>query len=195
LSRLGYSVADTRDMLSYAASHIPDSYALSLMGNLSTFAAWVLPPDKPVLLVLPAEKDLDNVLKAFYRVGLDNVVGFLKGGMEEYMQSGLFTARFESISAYELKEKLDKDEVLLIDTRLKNEWDEFHIQNSVHIPAPDIRSRYKEINNNKPAAFLCSSGVRSVLAASIFQNRTKRNDIYNVTGGIGAFINAGFKVI
>lgn len=192
LSQSGYSIVDTRDMLSFSSAHMPGAYGLSLMGNLSTFAGWVLPADKPILLVLPSEKDFDNVKKALYRVGLDNIDGYLSGGMASYIDSGLPLSGFESISAYELKEKLDKNEITLIDARLKSEYEQYHINEAINIPAPDMRTRYNEIPIDKPVAFICSSGVRAMLAASIMQKNTKRKDILNVVGGMSAWVNSGF---
>jgi len=139
LSRTGYVVVDTRDQLAFGAAHIPGAYGLSLKGNFATFSGWVLPPNKPILLVLEDMRDMSAVLKALYSVGLDNIAGYLDGGMTAYAASGLETSRFESISVTEAKKRYEKGEILLVDTRLKSEWDLGHIKCTYHIPAPDVR--------------------------------------------------------
>jgi glyoxylase-like metal-dependent hydrolase (beta-lactamase superfamily II)/rhodanese-related sulfurtransferase len=191
-SQKDHVVVDTRDQLPFSAAHVPGAYGLSLKGNYSTFAGWVLPPDKPMLLVLESPRDLEAALVGLQRVGLDNVVGYLDGGMSAYAESGLVTAGFESISVAELKKRYDKGNLIVVDTRLKSEWDAGHISGAVHAPAPDVRARYTEWVGDKPAAFICNTGNRSLLAASIMLNRSGKRDIINVIGGTTAWINAGY---
>jgi rhodanese-related sulfurtransferase/glyoxylase-like metal-dependent hydrolase (beta-lactamase superfamily II) len=195
LSRSGYAVVDTRDQLAFAAAHIPGAYGLSLKGNFATFSGWVLPPDKPLLLVLEEADDMPAVLKALYNVGLDNVQGYLAGGMAAYASSGLETARIESISVFEARKRYEKGEIYLVDTRLKSEWDSGHIQCTVHIPAPDVRRKYKDLMGTKPVAFICNSGNRSLLASSLMLNLSDRKDVINVIGGTTAWTNLGYPTV
>lgn len=195
LSKNGYVVVDTRDQLEFGAAHVPGGYGLSLKGNFATFSGWVLPPDSPILLVLEDLKDLPVALKALYSVGLDNVAGYLKGGMGAYASSGLETARIESISVTETKKRFDNGEILLVDTRLKSEWDSGHIEGTRHIPAPDVRKRYRELEGDKPVAFICNSGNRSLLGASLMLNLSHRRDVINVIGGTTAWLALGYGMV
>ena len=195
LSRSGCVVVDTRDQLAFGAAHIPGSFGLSLKGNFATFAGWVLPPDKPLLLVLEDKNDMSVALKALYSVGLDHVAGYLEGGMTAYATSGLETARFESISVTEAKERYEKGEILLVDTRLKSEWEIGHIKCTVHIPAPDIRKRYKDLIGNMPVAFICNTGNRSLLATSLMMNLSGMKNVINVIGGTTAWTNLGHPTV
>jgi glyoxylase-like metal-dependent hydrolase (beta-lactamase superfamily II)/rhodanese-related sulfurtransferase len=195
LSRSGYVVVDTRDQLGFAAAHVPGAYGLSLKGNFATFSGWVLPPDQPLLLVLESPNDMPAVLRALYNVGLDNVAGYLEGGMGAYAASGLETARIESISVFEARERFEKGEIYLVDTRLKSEWDSGHIQCTVHIPAPDVRKKYKDLVGNRPVAFICNSGNRSLLASSLMLNFSGVKNVINVIGGTTAWVNLGYPTV
>ena len=195
LTESGYVIVDTRDQLSFGAAHIPGAYGLSLKGNFATFAGWVLPPDKPLLLVVDTDSDMVTALKGLYSVGFDHVVGYLDGGMSAFATSGLKTARLESISVMELKERLDRNELLLVDTRLKSEWDVAHIENSVHAPAPDVRKRFAEWIGGKPVAFICNTGNRSLLASSLMLNLSGMKNVINVIGGTTAWIKSGFPTV
>lgn len=195
LIKSGHIIVDTRDQLSFGAAHIPGAYGLSLKGNFSTFAGWVLPPDKPLLLVMESDDDLNTVTESLHRVGLDDIRGYLKGGMDAYSASGLMTARFESISIRELWERKKKNEIILVDTRLKSEWDTAHIEDSLHAPAPDVRKRYAEWVGDKPVAFICNTGNRSLLAASLMLNLSGKTNIINVIGGTSAWIESGFPTV
>ncbi len=195
LAQSGSVIIDTRDQLPFGAAHIPGAYGLSLKGNFATFAGWVLPPDKPLLLVVDNPSDIMAALKGLYSVGLDNVIGYLEGGMSDYAANGLRTARLDSISVTELKERFDKKELLLVDTRLKSEWDTEHIENSIHAPAPDVRKRYSEWVGDKPVAFICNTGNRSLLASSLMLNLSGMKNIINVIGGTSAWIKLGFPTV
>ncbi len=155
-------MVDTRDQLAFASAHIPKAYGLSIKGNFATFSGWVLPPDKPLLLVMESDDDLKNILPALYSVGLDNVIGYLHNGMTTWAEEGLRTSYLKSISILELKDLWDKNEVELIDTRLKSEYDVMTIDGSIHCPAPDVRHRYHEFIGDKPVAFICNTGNRSL---------------------------------
>lgn len=195
LSQTDHIVVDTRDQLAFGAAHIPGAYGLSLKGNFATFSGWVLPPDKPILLVLEAMEDLPVVLRWLYSVGLDHVVGYLRGGMTAYAQSGLETARIESISVAEAKTRYDNNEIVLIDTRLKSEWDSGHIAGTTHIPAPDVRKIFRELEGATPVAFICNSGNRSLLAASLMLNLSDSSDVINVIGGMKAWLALGYPTV
>jgi len=193
----GYLVVDTRDQLPFGAAHIPGAYGLSLKGNFATFSGWVLPPDKPLLLVVESKNDLEAALKGLHSVGLDNVAGYLAGGMPDWAAAGLYTARLESISVEELRALHDKRELLLIDTRLKSEYEQMYIEGSLHCAAPDVRSRYREWENSgKTLAFICNTGNRSLLGASLMLRFGRRGQkVYNVIGGTTAWEGLGYPLI
>ncbi len=47
----GHVVIDLRDQLAFGAGHIPGSFGIGSWGSLSTWAAWVVPYETPILLV------------------------------------------------------------------------------------------------------------------------------------------------
>ena len=130
-----------------------------------------------------------------YRVGLDNVVGYLDGGMMAYAASGLETSRLESISVREARGLYEQGKILLVDTRLKSEWDKGHISCSFHIPAPDVRTMYTSLDGDLPVAFICNSGNRSLLAASLMLNLSHRKDVINIIGGTTAWQSLGYPTV
>jgi glyoxylase-like metal-dependent hydrolase (beta-lactamase superfamily II)/rhodanese-related sulfurtransferase len=191
-----YLVVDTRDQLTFCSAHIPGAYGLSLKGNFPTFAGWVLPPEKPLLLVVESGNDLEAALKGLYSVGLDNVAGYLNGGMAAWIASGLKTARIENVSVEELKVRLRKNELILVDTRLKSEYDFSHIPGSVNVAAPDIRLSYRDWEkSDKPVAFICNTGNRSLLAASLMLKYSRFEKVINVIGGTNAWERMGYPLI
>lgn len=197
LAQSGHMVVDTRDQLPFGAAHVPGAHGLSLRGNYATFAGWVLPPDKPILLVVDSKDDLEPAVRGLQSVGLDSVVGYLAGGMDAWTTLGYATAKLESISVEEMHDRFEKGELTLVDTRLKSEWDTFHIDGSVHCPAPDVRARHGEWQGKKPLAFICNTGNRSLLAASIMLNnaRGQQGPVMNVLGGTSTWEAMGYPVV
>jgi len=98
LENNGHIVVDIRDYTAFGGSHVPGAYHLDLSGNFSTFAGWVLPPDKPLLLVGNAEEDIRLATTQLRSVGLDEVVGYLEGGIHAWAISGLPLEQLPHIS-------------------------------------------------------------------------------------------------
>lgn len=195
LAQSGHLVVDTRDQLSFAAAHIPGAYGLSLKGNFATFSGWILSPDRPLLLVTDSPSEYQAALRGLHSVGLDRIVGYLEGGMDAYEDSGYRTARLESISIVELKERMDAGELLVVDTRLKSEYDKEHIAGTLHAAAPDVRTRYKEWEGDKTLAFICNTGNRSLLAGSLMLNLSCMDTVINVIGGTTAWTKLGYPIV
>lgn len=194
LVRSGHLVVDSRSQLPFAAAHVPGSFGLSLKGNFATFSGWVLPPDAPLLLIADSPAQLQESLRGLYSVGLDNVAGYLEGGMEAFEESGYRTSRLESISIEELKERMDSGELLVVDTRLKSEYDKAHISGTIHAAAPDVRFRYQEWEGNRTVAFICNTGNRSLLAGSLMLRQSSMERVINVIGGTTAWAKMAYPL-
>lgn len=77
---LDATVVDLRRPEAFGGAHIPGSISIGAGPNLSSWAAWVLLYGKPILLVGDVSTDLEEARRAFIRIGLDTVVGSLRGG-------------------------------------------------------------------------------------------------------------------
>lgn len=195
LVKKGYIIVDTRGQLPFASAHIPGAYGLNVKGNFATFAGWVLPADQPILLVSDDKEEMNSALKGLYSVGLDQVVGYLDGGMDAFAKSGFMTASIVSMSVEELKIRMEKEKLNIIDTRLKSEFDIEHIEGTMQVAAPDVRERYKEWENGDPLIFICNTGNRSLLAASIMLRLSQLDKVVNVIGGTTAWAKLGYPMI
>ena len=189
----GHVVVDTRDHLAFSGGHIPGSYCLSLRGNYATFSGWVLPPKQPLLLVVESPSQLDEAVTGLQSVGLDDVTGYLSGGVLEWTAAGMDAGRVENISIPEFRRRLERGGVRGVDTRLKSEWDEGRIENTIHVPAPDTRDE-TILDPEEPTAVICSTGNRSILAASLLKQRGFKR-VMNVMGGVSAWVEAGYPLV
>jgi len=90
------------------------------------------------------------------------------------------------ISPEELKEKLERDEVQLIDVREPFEWEICHIEGARLIPLNQLPSRVHELDPAKPIVVYCHSGYRSAQAVRLLRELGFRRS-YNLAGGIDAY--------
>ena len=184
-------VLDTRTYNAFGGQHIPGALNIDLGGNFPTFAGWIVPPSKEIILVIDSHEAPLEIVKWLNRVGIDNVTGYLAGGMFEWAKSGLETDHIPQLSAKELHKMMNGNKnFILIDSRAEGEFSAGNISGSVNIPAPDLRIRYKELDKKKTCAVICSTGHRSSLAASILKSKGFKL-VFNVAGGITGYGNAG----
>jgi len=190
----GATVVDTRMPHSFGGAHIKGSYSIWLNG-LPSFAGWVLPYDKPLLLVMEEKDQLETAVRHLIRLGYDNIAGFLNGGIAAWYMKALPVDGFNTISVQDLKEKLEKrEEVVILDVRKKKEWNGGHIEGARHIYVGDLEKNLEKVPKKYPIITYCDSSRRSSMAASILK-KNGYDKVYNVLGSITAWMNAGYDVI
>ncbi len=190
----GAVVVDTSLPAAFGGAHIKGSYSIWLEG-LPSFAGWMLPYDKPILLILEDQSQLEKAVRYLIRVGYDRILGFLKDGTEGWYNAGFPTESLPLLSVYQLKESLDRGEDLtVIDARGQDEWESGHIQGSLHIYVGHVEGALAEIPRDKAVAVLCSVGHRAGIASSILL-RAGFKKVYNVLGSVTAWRHAGFPLI
>ncbi len=194
LAREDHLVLDVRDSLSFTAAHIPGAYCIPVLSNFSTFAGWVLPPEKPLLLVGNTRGDIAEAVIMLRRVGLDLIKGYLEGGMEEWINLGMETERLKNMSIHDLKERLSEPDTFFVDTRMKSELAGVSIKGTIHGSTPDLRYLFGDRPAHQPFVLFCNTSNRSILGASILQRRGFTN-ITHVVGGTTAWENAGYPLI
>ena len=101
-------------------------------------------------------------------------------------------AGVKSIGATEYMQMRDKEHTLL-DVRQQGEWRAGHAPAAIHIPLGELKQRMDEVSKDKPVIVICASGNRSSMAATALGN-TGHNEVYNFSGGMGAWGGAGLPV-
>ncbi|UCD83587.1 MAG: MBL fold metallo-hydrolase [Deltaproteobacteria bacterium] len=189
----GAVVVDTSEPAAFGGAHIKGAYSIWLQG-LPVFAGWILPYDKPILLVLEDQSHLEKVVRYLIRAGYDQIIGYLKEGTEGWYNAGLPTENLPLLSVHQLKDKVDLGEDLaVLDTREQDEWNSGHIKGASHIYVGHLEQRLHEVPKDKPVAVICTVGHRASLGASILLRAGYRK-VYNVLGSVKAWVAAGFPV-
>jgi hydroxyacylglutathione hydrolase len=99
------------------------------------------------------------------------------------------------ISVQSLKEKLDRnEEMLILDVRRDEEWEKGHIERAEHIYVGQLEKNLDKLPRSCPIVVYCDSSRRSNIAASILK-KNGYNEVYNVLGSMTAWKNAGYEIV
>ena len=188
----GAVVVDTRPPPSFGAGHVKGSYNLPL--QRLGLGGWVLPYDRPILLLLGDMNHLDHVARNLMRLGYDDLGGYLVPSIVSWYKALMPMERLDLLTVVDLKERLDRgEEWLVLDVRSRGEYLSGHIEGSLSIYVGLLERRLKEVPEGKPVAVVCKSGTRSSFASSILL-RAGREGIHNVLGGMDTWKKAGYPV-
>ncbi len=182
----GALILDTRDAQVFAKGFIPNSINIGLGGS---FAPWVgaLIPDinQPILIVDEAGRE-QEVVTRLARVGYDNALGFLQGGIAAWQQAGHDLDTIETISAEETATRLAAEPAaILLDVRKKSENYSEHVLGAQNLPLDVVNEEMAALNPDKTYYIHCAGGYRSMVFASILKARGF-DKLIDVQGGFKA---------
>ena len=174
-------ILDTRKAGEYAKGHIPGSLFTGLEGQ---FAPWVgaLIPDiqQKLVLITPIGKEEETV-RRLARVGYDQVIGYLEGSFQVWLDNGEIIETIDRITVDELL-SLDLPSSTIVDVRKPGEYEASHINNALLLPLDFIQNNLSDYPK-QPFILHCAGGYRSMIAASIL----KKNGIHELKDVIGGF--------
>ncbi|MDF1516883.1 MAG: MBL fold metallo-hydrolase [Lutibacter sp.] len=187
-------VIDTRSKDEFAEEGtVPGAWYIGVDGN---FAPWVgsLITNINQKIIFIAEGGREHeVVTRFSRVGYDNTLGFLRGGIHAWLAAGFEVDKIGSISATQFANKLKEGNVVALDVRKESEYLSEHVVGVENFPLDFIHSNYAEIKPDKEYVLHCASGYRSLIAASIFMaNGVKK--VTDVRGGFKDIKDTGVKL-
>ncbi len=177
-------VVDTRWETAFAAGHVPGALSLWLDG-LPLYAGWLLPYDRPLLLVVDGD-DPSEAVRRLVRLGYDHVEGFLAGGMSAWHTAGLESAAVATLTAAQHGRLAARgDDGLLLDVRTAAEAADAPVEGALHIPLGELPARLEEVPSDRRIVPLCPGGLRSMTAASVLR-AGGRADVAVILGGLNA---------
>ena len=189
-------VLDVRTQQEFIKGHIPGAIFIGLNGS---FAPWVgaLITDikQPIILVTEEGRSKEAVTR-LARVGYENSLGYLEGGMTSWIKAGKTTSQIKSISAKEFEQKFKTKAVTILDVRKDVEFNSEHLfgNNVHHISLESINKKIDEIENQINYHIYCGGGYRSVIAASILK-ANGHNKIIDIAGGFAALKKTNLKIV
>jgi hydroxyacylglutathione hydrolase len=191
----GALALDVRRRGAFAAAHIPGAYGIRVDAPLVTWAGWLIPFGAPLILVTDSAAERESAVRQLVRIGYESLLGYLEGGVEAWVKAGLRTERVQTMTAAELRERLNSGEALaVLDVRQDSEWEAGHIPGALHIE--NGRLPYDDplpLPADRPIVVHCAHGARSTAAISVLARRGYR-DLILVKDGFAGWAAAGFEV-
>ncbi len=188
------NLLDVRSGENFAAAHIAGAIGIALSGQFASWAGGILGIHSNPILIGDTADQIEEARLRLARVGIEDLRGYLAGGMSAWQGAGLPVIVTPQITPEELNRKLCQgmwraDEVL--DVRREGEWQAGHI--------PEVQCRALDtfphglptVDRNRPVAVHCKSGYRSLIACSLLERAGHRN-VINVAGGFDAWHAAEF---
>lgn len=186
----GALVLDVRSKQAFAAGHVPRSIFIGLDGS---FAPWVGDLIKdvatPILLVVEKER-LEEAVTRLSRVGFDQTLGYLDGGVEAWEAAGF---EKDTLTQIEPDTLAKQESPVIIDVRKPGEYEAEHVKGAVNIPLSVLNDHLSELPEKGTFYVHCASGYRSVIASSILKSRGIHN-LIDVKGGIKAIKDTSMEL-
>jgi glyoxylase-like metal-dependent hydrolase (beta-lactamase superfamily II)/rhodanese-related sulfurtransferase len=196
----GVTLLDGRAPREFDGIHVPGSINVTMIrAAVGTRAAWIVDPESDVVVMAGTDDEALRMARLLEAVGFRSLRGFLGGGIAAWQQAGFETESTPAIDVAELAERLRRGDVDLLDVREDDEWEEGHVQGSVHIPYHDLRdggpARLGRTERGRVLAVACSVGNRSSIAASLLRRAGVEDLIHVADGGVADLKEEGIPLV
>ncbi|MCL1925836.1 MAG: MBL fold metallo-hydrolase [Syntrophorhabdaceae bacterium] len=189
--KAGATILDLRDMFSYGAAHIPGSVNVDFFGGLGlNWIGVAVPPGVPIVLVLPPGSSFEEMCVELQRIGYDMIKGWLKGGINAWVDSGRQTQSLSYISSSDLRARLAGPKPpAILDVRSPDEFKTMKIEGAVNHTFDRVLEGICPVGPDVEAVVVCQGGFRANIAASLIQAQGRAN-ISVLSGGMNAWLAA-----
>jgi hydroxyacylglutathione hydrolase len=197
LTEGGAELVDGRDAREFDAGHVPRSINVPMTkAGVGTRAAWVLDLETDVVVTAGSDAEARRLGRLLEAVGFQRVRGYLAGGVPAWSDAALGIETTAALDVAGLAERLKSGDIVLLDVREVDEWNEGHVSGSVHVPYHDLRDEVPaELRDGgKPVAVACSAGNRSAIAASLLRRAGVEDVVHVADGGIDDLANEGIEL-
>src|SRR5699024_379428 len=170
---------------------IPKSINIGIDGG---FAPWVgaLIKDiqQPILLVCDPGREIE-VITRLARVGYDNTLGYLDGGIASWEKAGREVDSIESIDPAELYKRIsEQTDSKILDVRKTGEYQSSHLSESQNMPLDFVNEEFDKLQIDQEYFVHCAGGYRSMIFISILKARGYEK-LVDVAGGFKAIDKSG----
>lgn len=181
-------LVDVRDATAFGASFIPGSINIGLTPQSATWLGMVVETSNNLMIICDSEVDARAAVDQFVRVGFDNILGFLDGGVSAWAASAKPLNHLPQLSVQSLEHVLGKyPDHIVLDVRTEDEWNRGHINNAVHKPISSlVREGIDFPDKKQHITVICGSGYRSNIAGSFLKSKGYEH-VFSVIGGMAAW--------
>ena len=175
-------LVDVRPVMDFAAGHVLGSLSIPLRQAFATWLGWLAPHDRPLLVLRNSDQDPDEILWQAAKVGYDNLVGEVAGGLDAWTAAGLATTATRVVGADQVTGHA------VLDVRQRSEFAGGHLPGAHHVELGDLPARAGQLPAG-PTVVMCGHGERAMTAASLLE-RAGRRDVAVLVGGVREWAGA-----
>jgi glyoxylase-like metal-dependent hydrolase (beta-lactamase superfamily II)/rhodanese-related sulfurtransferase len=186
----GVLILDTRHQDDFVKTFVPRSIFIGIGGDFAPWVGTLIRDIHQPLVIIATEGREEEVITRLSRVGYDNVLGYLKGGLNAWVAEGYEVDSISSVSASELAELMKAETLNVYDVRKQGEYDAEHIDNVNFTPLSNLNDYLSAYSDEGLNYVHCAGGYRSVIAISILKARGIHN-VVNILGGFKAIAETG----
>ena len=184
VNREGAVMIDARKIEDFRDSHIPNSISIGINGSFATWVGTLIRDINQAIVLVTDEGKEEEAVTRLARVGYDNTLGYLKGGIKAWKNAGKELERIAQVSAKEFAIESKEGNPLTLDVRKKSEFDSERIVGTINFPLDFINKNMNQLDKDKTYYVHCLGGYRSMTAASILQSRGY--NVIDIEGGFDA---------
>lgn len=192
--RAGTTLLDVRGPDAFAVAHVPGSISIGLSGQFAAWAGALIPLDLPVLLVAENEEQVAEARLRLARVGIEDVVGHLAGGIAGWSGSGRALQSLPRIDPASFAASRDTRRPVVLDVRRPGEHETARIPGALNVPLDGLEKAITSgtlgVPRDADLVVTCASGYRSSAACSVLA-RLGFERLTDLRGGTNAWIAAG----
>jgi hydroxyacylglutathione hydrolase len=186
------NVLDVRSNEEFASGHVPGSINIALAGQFASWAGGILGIHSKPVLVGANDSQIEEARLRLARVGIEDLRGYLSGGVEAWQSAGLTLQNTPQISPEELHLKLNDGTMHpsdVLDVRREGEWQVGHLPGAARHPLDSFSQSLPVLDKGRPLAVHCKGGYRSMIACSLLE-RAGHLNVINLAGGFDAWHSA-----
>ncbi len=181
-------ILDVRSADKFGEKHIPNSLNIGLGGQFAPWAGTLIEIGTPMIVIAATREQIDEAVIRLARVGHETVEGAMV--IDEY---DLETRKTEQVSVEEMNKRLNSGKDLqFVDVRREAEYLSGHARNAKNLTLSELRDITADLDKEMPTYVICQGGYRSSAGTSILE-KIGFTDLHNVSGGTGAWIDAGLE--
>lgn len=187
-------VLDVRKPNEFATEHVTNSIFIGIDGQFAPWVGALITDLKQAIILVAPEGREEEAVKRLSRVGYDNCVGFISGGVTAWKNAGGETSSILSITADEFSGKLSNNTLDVLDVRKPGEYESSHLCSVDNKPLDYITEWHDSLSKDKEYHIHCAGGYRSMIAASLLK-RKGYHKLVDIAGGYGAIQKTNAKIV
>lgn len=160
----GEWVVDVRHRVAFAAGHVPGTFNIGIDGQFATYLGWLIDWGAPLTILAETEDDVAQAQRELVRIGIDRLAAAATGQPSDWTDGEL--GSYPRATFADLRDVRHHRDVVILDTRRDQEWQDSHIEGAVHVPLHDLVHRLADVPPGEVWVH-CQGGYRAATAASI----------------------------